>query len=133
MNRAEVERRSMASTPLNIGCAAGFSGDRTDVAEPVVRTLVKRGGAACLVFETLAERTLALAQLRRHGDPAGGYEPQLDSLLRPVLAECLRHGIRIIGNFGAANPGGAARRIADLARELRSEEHRVGQSDNYNI
>ena len=108
----------MASTPLNIGCAAGFSGDRTDVAEPVVRTLVKRGGAACLVFETLAERTLALAQLRRHGDPAGGYEPQLDSLLRPVLAECLRHGIRIIGNFGAANPEGAARRIADLAREL---------------
>jgi hypothetical protein len=51
----------MAAEPLNIGCAAGFSGDRIDAAEPVVRTLIARGGPACLVFETLAERTLALA------------------------------------------------------------------------
>ena len=108
----------MAALPLLIGCAAGFSGDRTDVAAPVVRTLIERGGPAFLVYETLAERTLALAQLARRGNPAGGYEPQLDALLRPVLADCLRHGIRIVGNFGAANPEGAAARIAALAREL---------------
>jgi len=108
----------MAAGPLLIGCAAGFSGDRTDVAEPVVRTLIERGGPAFLVFETLAERTLALAQLARRANPQGGYEPRLDALLRPVLASCLRHGIRIVGNFGAANPDGAAARIAALAREL---------------
>ena len=106
------------TSALHIGCAAGFSGDRIDAAAPVVRTLIERGGPAFLVYETLAERTLALAQLSRRGDPEGGYEPRLDALLRPVLADCLRHGIRIVGNFGAANPAGAAARIAALAREL---------------
>ena len=105
--------------PLLIGCAAGFSGDRTDAAGPVVETLIAAGGAgACLIFETLAERTLALAQLRRRADPDAGYEPLLDAMLRPVLARCLAHGIRIVSNFGAANPRGAARRIARMAREL---------------
>ncbi|MFT3821449.1 MAG: DUF1446 domain-containing protein [Rubrivivax sp.] len=106
------------SDVLRIGCAAGFSGDRTDVAAPVVRALVEAGGPAVLIFETLAERTLALAQLARRQDPAAGYEPLLDEMLRPVLADCLAHGIRIVSNFGAANPPGAARRITALAREL---------------
>ena len=34
-----------------------------------------------------------------------------EDLLRPVLAQCLQHGVRIVSNFGAANPLGAARRI----------------------
>jgi len=102
---------------LNIGCAAGFSGDRTDAAAPVVRTLIRRGGPAFLIFETLAERTLALAQLARRDDPGAGFEPLLDLMLAPVLGDCLRHGIRIVSNFGAANPRGAALRIRELARE----------------
>jgi hypothetical protein len=47
------------------------------------------------------------------------------SLLRPVLERCLRHRIRIVSNFGAANPQGAARRIAALARELGLPEPRI--------
>ena len=70
------------------------------------------------MFETLAERTLALAQLARRTNPDGGYEPLLDDFLRPVLARCLANGIRIVSNFGAANPPGAARRILAMAREL---------------
>ncbi|MEF7615062.1 acyclic terpene utilization AtuA family protein [Aquincola sp. MAHUQ-54] len=108
----------MQPQPLRIGGAAGFSGDRTDAAAPVVRALVAAGGPAVLIFETLAERTLALAQLARRQDPEAGYEPLLDDLLRPVLADCLAHGIRIVSNFGAANPHGAARRIQALAAEL---------------
>lgn len=103
---------------LHVGCAAGFSGDRTDAAAPVVDALIAAGGPAVLIFETLAERTLALAQLARRADPEAGYEPLLDELLRPVLARCLQHGVRIVSNFGAANPAGAARRIAALAQEL---------------
>ena len=103
---------------LRIGCAAGFSGDRTDAAGPVVDALIAAGGPAFLIFETLAERTLALAQLARRGDPAAGYEPLLADMLRPVLARCAAHGIRIVSNFGAANPAGAAQRIHALAREL---------------
>ncbi|WP_077000512.1 acyclic terpene utilization AtuA family protein [Variovorax sp. KK3] len=116
---------------LLIGCAAGFSGDRTDAAGPVVDTLITRlaqgpdGQRAFLIFETLAERTLALAQLRRRADPESGYEPLLDAMLRPVLARCLAHRIRIVSNFGAANPRAAARRIAALARELGAPSPRI--------
>jgi len=112
-----------AHAPLFIGCAAGFSGDRADAAGPVVDTLVALcrehpGARAFLMFETLAERTLALAQLRRRQDPAAGFEPQLEELLAPVLARCLQHGIGIVGNFGAANPPAAARFVRDLAVRL---------------
>lgn len=110
---------------LRIGCAAGFSGDRTDAALPVVRSLIESGGPAVLIFETLAERTLALAQLARRADPQAGYEPLLDELLRPVLALCLAHGVRIVSNFGAAHPEGAARRIQRLADELGIRRPRV--------
>ncbi|MBD9429120.1 DUF1446 domain-containing protein [Achromobacter sp. ACM03] len=106
----------MSLAPLHIGCASGFSGDRSDGAAAVVRTLIARGGGV-LIYETLAERTLALAQLARNEDPERGYEPLLDELVGPVLADCLRHGICIVGNFGAANPAAAARRIAALARQ----------------
>jgi len=122
---------SLTLCPLLIGCAAGFSGDRTDAAGPVVDTLIERlaqgpcGQRAFLIFETLAERTLALAQLRRRADPEAGYEPLLDAMLRPVLARCLLHGIRIVSNFGAANPRAAARHIARMARELGAPVPRI--------
>ncbi|WP_332775553.1 acyclic terpene utilization AtuA family protein [Polaromonas sp.] len=115
---------TMAHPALLVGCAAGFSGDRTDAAGPVVDTLIARlqhgpaGQRAFLIFEALAERTLALAQLRRRANPQAGYEPLLDDMLRPVLARCLQHGIRIVGNFGAANPQAAARHIRRMAQEL---------------
>ena len=111
------------SARLFIGCGAGFSGDRTDAASAVVDTLLARlprvpGARAYLMFETLAERTLALAQLRRRQDPEAGYEPLLEELLEPVLARCLQHGIGIVGNFGAAHPRGAALAIRALAARL---------------
>ena len=114
---------SDSEIPLLIGCAAGFSGDRVDAAGLVVDSLIARcaaqpGQRAFLIFETLAERTLALAQLRRRANPALGYEPLLDDMLRPVLARCLQHGIRIVSNFGAANPLAAARHIQRMAHEL---------------
>ena len=103
---------------LAVGCGAGFSGDRVDAAAPVVRTLIERGGPAALIFENLAERTLATQQLARRANPLLGYEPLLELELRPVLADCLAHGIVIVSNFGAANPDGAAQLIQRLAQEL---------------
>lgn len=114
----------MGTTPLTIGCAAGFSGDRTDGVAPMVQTLIKSGGQA-LIFETLAERTLALSQLSKDRDPELGYEPLLDELLRPALGPCLQHNIRIVSNFGAANPPAAARRIHQLAREMKTRVPRI--------
>ncbi len=101
-----------------IGCGAGFAGDRLDAAVPVVATLAKSDGERFLIYEVLAERTLAIAQKLRREDPELGYSPYLTAYLPLVLADCRRHGIRIVTNMGAANPLAAARRVVALAREL---------------
>lgn len=111
--------------PLLIGCAAGFSGDRIDAAGPVVQELIRQRQPAVLIFETLAERTLALAQLARRSDSEAGFEPLMPEFLRPVLADCLQHGIRIVSNFGAANPQAAARTIHHLAQVLGTRTPRI--------
>jgi hypothetical protein len=115
----------MPTAPFLIGSASGFSGDRTDAAGPVVDTLIARGGPAALMYETLAERTLALAQLEREHHPQGGFDPQLDDLVGPVIERCLRHDIAIIGNFGAANPPGAAQRLHELASAQGIQDPRI--------
>jgi len=96
-----------------------------DAAAPVVDTLIEWGGPSALFFETLGERTVALAQLEKRKNPERGYEPMLERLLEPILVKCLQHGITIIGNFGAANPPAAARRIAQLAARLGHPEARI--------
>jgi hypothetical protein len=111
---------------FRVGNGAGFSGDRIDAPGPVVDTLIARGGPAAIFFECLGERTIALAQLEKRRDPERGYEPMLERLLAPVLEKCLRHGIGIVGNFGAANPQGAGRAVARLARRLGLGAARIG-------
>ncbi|MBI1396061.1 MAG: acyclic terpene utilization AtuA family protein [Betaproteobacteria bacterium] len=106
------------SRKVFIGCGAGFSGDRIDAAVPVVRTLSRLDGERFLIYEVLAERTLAIAQKLRRDDPDKGYSPFLDAYLSRVLADCHAHGIRIVTNMGAANPLGAAKRVQALAAEL---------------
>jgi hypothetical protein len=100
-----------------IGAGAGFAGDRTDAAGPVVEALARCDGPRFIMLETLAERTLALSQLERKSHPARGYNPKLEQFIGPILERCLRDRIRIVGNFGAANPRGAGERIVTLARE----------------
>jgi hypothetical protein len=107
----------MPITKVHIGAGAGFAGDRAGAALPVAQALAASGMPSFLIFETLAERTLALAQLEHQRDPQAGYSPSLVALLQPVLAFCLTHNIRIVSNFGAANPAAAARRIRAMAAE----------------
>ncbi len=99
---------------LRIGSGAGFSGDRL---EPAV-ALAEHGALDYLVLECLAERTIALAQLRRVADPAAGFDPLLVRRLRPLLPFIKARGLRLVTNMGAANPLAAARRVVELAREL---------------
>ena len=107
--------------PFRIGSGAGYSGDRIDPA----RDLAERGGLDALVFECLAERTIALAQLRRAQDPRHGYDPLLKERMRAVLAACVQEGVTIITNMGAANPVAAGQAVLDVARELGLPQLRV--------
>ncbi|MGU3477642.1 acyclic terpene utilization AtuA family protein [Methylobacterium sp. D48H] len=99
---------------VRLGAGAGYAGDRI---EPAVE-LAERGDLDYLVFECLAERTIALAQQAKLRDPEGGYDPLLEARLRAVLGPCRARGIRIVTNMGAANPIAAARKAGALAREL---------------
>jgi hypothetical protein len=100
--------------PYRIGAGAGYAGDRIDPAQ----ALAERGGLDALVFECLAERTIALAQLQRSRDPARGYDPLLEARMRAVLPACVRQGVTVITNMGAANPPAAGAAVLAVAREL---------------
>ena len=58
---------------VRIGCGAGFAGDRDDASLPIIAELARHRGPRFLIFETLAERTLALCQLEKRYDPSRGY------------------------------------------------------------
>ena len=116
-----------------VGCGAGFSWDRTDAAPPVVKTLIERGLPCAIIFENLAERTLAAHQLTKRSYPDLGFEPLLELELEPILADCLRHHIVIVGNFGAANPKGAAKFIKALALRLNLDEPRIAVLEGDNL
>lgn len=118
---------------VHIGCGAGFAGDRFDAAVPVVRSLARRTGARFLIYEVLAERTLAIAQKLRRESAQAGYSPFLDIYLPLVLRDCIDNGIRIVTNMGAANPIGAARRVQALAQELGIGDLRVAALTGDNL
>ena len=99
---------------IKIGAGAGYSGDRI---EPAV-DLAERGNLHYLVFECLAERTIAMAQQARRDDPNGGFDPLLTERFTAVLRPCAANKLKIITNMGAANPVGAARAAASVARKL---------------
>ncbi|NWD45554.1 acyclic terpene utilization AtuA family protein [Pseudomonas yamanorum] len=103
---------------LRIGSGAGYSGDRI---EPAVE-LAEQGDLDYLVFECLAERTIALAQQARISDPQGGYDPLLSERMRRVLPFVGQPGgrrrLRVITNMGAANPAAAAVEVRRIAGEL---------------
>ena len=107
--------------PFRIGSGAGYAGDRIDPAQD----LAERGQLDALVFECLAERTIALAQLRRSRDPAQGYDTLLCERMRAVLPACVKQGVTIITNMGAANPLAAGQAVLQVARELGMARLRV--------
>ncbi len=99
---------------VRIGAGAGYAGDRWEPALELIETC----RLDCIVFECLAERTIALGQIERLKDPERGYNPFLEDRWRAILPAAAARGVRIVTNMGAANPMAAARATRALAREL---------------
>jgi hypothetical protein len=103
-----------ATTPIRLGCGAGFSSDRLG---PAI-DLAQRGALDYLVFECIGERTMAFGHRDRMLNPARGYNPQLRARMLGVLGHCRANRTTIITNMGVANPRAAALLVVDIAREL---------------
>ncbi len=104
----------MNKTSIRIGAGAGYAGDRI----PPAVELARHGQLDYLVFECLAERTIALAQLERRQQPDKGFDPLLAERMRAVLPVCMAQGTRIISNMGAANPLQAGHEVLRVAKEM---------------
>ena len=110
----------MART-IRLGAGSGFSGDRI---EPAIE-LARDGALDYLVFECLAERTIAIAQLAKLENPDAGFDPLLERRFRAVLPHCAPQGVKIVTNMGAANPLAAARRVAAICKDMGLANQRV--------
>ena len=99
---------------LRIGAGAGYAGDRI----PPAVELADKGALDYLVFECLAERTIALAQLQRSQSSHLGFDTLLAARMKAVLPVCVAKGVKIISNMGAANPLAAGHEVVRVARGL---------------
>lgn len=99
---------------LRIGSGAGYAGDR--IAPALV--LAEKGNLDYLVFECLAERTIAAAQMQKQNNPELGYNDMLAERFQKLLPIMQRKHFRVITNMGAANPIGGARKIIEIANNM---------------
>ncbi len=103
---------------LRIGSGAGYGGDRI---EPAI-DLIRRGNLDYIIFECLAERTIALAQIQKQINPKKGYnelfEYRMDKILDALkeLKQQNKRPVKVITNMGAANPVDAAKLCYTMAR-----------------
>jgi hypothetical protein len=98
---------------VRVAAGAGYSGDRIDPALDIIRS--KK--AQYMIFECLAERTIALSQKEKLENCNGGYNPLLNYRMEQVIPLLSEHPLKIVTNMGAANPIAAAQRIAEIAIE----------------
>jgi len=106
---------------IRIAAGAGYAGDRI---EPAI-DIIKRGNVDYLIFECLAERTIAMAQQEKRANPNKGYNSLLEyrfEKIAPLLKTC---PVKIITNMGAANPLAAAEKISEIALAHRMHNIKV--------
>ena len=99
---------------VRIGSGAGYAGDRI---EPAI-DIIDKGNLDYIIFECLAERTIALAQQQKLINPNKGYNELLEYRMEKILPLCVEKRVKIITNMGAANPLAAVKATKQLAEKL---------------
>jgi len=105
----------MGSRVVRVGGASGFWGDSM-VGAP---QLVNSGLIDYLVFDYLAETTMAILASARARNPEMGYATDfVDLAMKMVLPEVMRREIRVVANAGGINPRGCAQALQAVARSM---------------
>ncbi|MFI7501433.1 acyclic terpene utilization AtuA family protein [Streptomyces sp. NPDC049687] len=102
-------------TPLRIGNASGFYGDRHDA----VREMLTGGELDVLTGDYLAELTMLILGKDQLKDPSAGYARTFLRQMEESLGLAHDRGVRIVTNAGGLNPAG-------LADALRKSADRLG-------
>lgn len=93
-------------TKAHVSVGAGFENDRRDLGSAAAKALAQLDGPKFLIFECLAERTLA-KQVQTND-----LHAQIEhawSFVEPCLDQCRASDIKIISNFGGIDPLGVAK------------------------
>lgn len=105
----------MAKKSIRIGCASAFYGD----SQLAARQLVDKGDIDFLVFDYLAEATMAILARAKAKDSQLGYAVDFVTVaMKDVLADCARKGIKVIANAGGVNVPGCVRALEGLCDTL---------------
>jgi len=99
---------------IRIGSGQGFWGDWL---EAPIRQVVG-GPLDYLMMDYLAEVTMSIMQKQRSRDPELGYARDFVPLMRRLLPELVKRGVRVTANAGGVNPDACARAVLRDAREL---------------
>ena len=109
-------------SPLRIGNASGFYGDRFEA----VREMLDGGPLDVLTGDYLAELTMGILARDRLRDPSTGYAKTFLRQMEDCLGLASDKNVTIVVNAGGLNPEG-------LATALRQTAHRLGLADRARI
>ncbi|GAA2040520.1 DUF1446 domain-containing protein [Nocardiopsis rhodophaea] len=102
------------TTPLRVGNASGFYGDRFSA----MREMLEDGRLDVLTGDYLAELTMLILGRDRLRDPDLGYARTFPRQMEECLGLAADRGVAIVTNAGGLNPAALAARLRDLAVRL---------------
>ena len=115
-------------SPLRIGAGASYAGDRIEPATD----LAARANLDYLVYETLAERTIAMANTLRMKDPEKGYNELLEERFTAALPHCRAKRRALARNSLGVSPG-VSSMCKDTLRNFSMASVRRGHSSSLNL
>ena len=104
----------MTGKTVRIGGASGYWGDSYEAP----RQLVEKGDIDYLVFDYLAEVTMSILVRAKAKNPEAGYAVDfVEFVMKPLLADIVSKGIKVIVNSGGVNVAACAAALDKVARE----------------
>lgn len=100
----------------------GFWGD--SILGPI--RLVEEGPLDYLTLDYLAEVTMSIMQKLKSRDPNAGYATDFVKMVKRVLPNCKRNGIKIVANAGGVNPQACRAAVAEVIKSLGINGIRIG-------